>query len=705
MTSSDPTGHSANRAPFRILVVDDNPAIHEDFRKILGPAGGAAGGSAELAALLFDDLSVQEPAETFDIDYAHQGQEALGLVVAAVAAGRPYALAFVDVRMPPGWDGIETIRRLWDADTRLQVVICTAYSDYSWEQIRTGLGRPDNLLVLKKPFDNIEVQQLAHALTRKWELSRQAGTKMEELETMVRSRTLALEQANASLTRSEERFAKAFHTSPVAMAIQSLSDRRFVDANERMAQLTGRSRDELLATDAPQSIWAEPPALDAWIDALQRGEVIRDREAAVLHRSGQTRQAQVSLSLVTLSGEKHLLVVAQDVTERIELERQLHQAQKMETVGQLAAGLAHDFNNILTVVQGHAGIIRSHPGLPGPVTESVDEIKQAIDRATKLIRQLLMFSRKQVMQFGRLDLNACMADSRLMISRLVGELITVEFHPDGRTLPIHADRTMIEQVAMNLVVNARDAMPQGGRFTLSTSRVDLDRGPVPTDPEPRCGSFARLTVRDTGCGMTPEVLKRVFEPFFTTKQAGKGTGLGLSIILGIVRQHQGWIEVDSRPGEGTEFRLYFPALEERHEVVAPIDATGPIPHGHETILFAEDQPALRGMVIRFLTAHGYHVLHASSGHEALEIHRNSSRPIDLLLTDVVMPGGILGSELADRLRAIQPDLKVVFISGYNAGMAGRDVASTGPEHFLAKPFTIGELGHVLRRALDGASGP
>jgi two-component system, cell cycle sensor histidine kinase and response regulator CckA len=475
-----------------------------------------------------------------------------------------------------------------------------------------------------------------------------------------------------------------------------------VDVNERMVQLTGRTRDEMLdGADAAAPVWSAPHLVDEWVAALQRGEPVRDRETEVRQQNGNLRQVLVSLSIVTLSGQPHMLVVAQDVTERTLLERQLQQAQKMETVGQLAAGLAHDFNNILTVIQGHAGLIKSQPDSVPGVAESADEIKQAVDRASELIRQLLMFSRKQVMQFGPLELNECVGDSRLMIARLVGEHIRIDFNPGASVPSIHADRAMIEQVIMNIAVNARDAMPDGGCLTIATGTVELDRGSTAADPETRRGRFVQLTFRDTGAGMPPHVLKRVFEPFFTTKEAGKGSGLGLSIVLGIVRQHRGWVEVDSQPGQGSEFRLHFPASEQQVEQRAAAAAAPSVPtRGHETVLVVEDQTAVRGMISRFLTAQGYKVITAASGVEALGIYQQTTKRVDLLLTDVVMPGGVMGGELARRLRAASPGLKVIFISGYNSEMAGKDLSLLGERNFLSKPFTIGELGKIVRQVLD-----
>ena len=380
----------------RILVVDDNADIHADFRKVLCPAIPHDSATAAMETALFDDEQKGQAAALFQVDTALQGKDALDLVNQAMNAKRPYSLAFVDVRMPPGWDGIETISRLWQTDPDLQIVVCTAYSDYSWEGMRAKLSQPDNMVVLKKPFEAIVVRQLAHALCRKWTLNLQARLKLEELEQMVHQRTASLEAANLELARSEERFEKAFHTSPVAMAIQSLADRRFVDVNACMTELVGYTKEELISSSFnDHSIWPDTKQPDTWFGELQKEELIRDQETEVVGKSGQHRQVSISLSRINLGGLPHALCVAQDITERKLLEKQIHQEQKMEAMCQLAAGVAHDFNSILSIVQASAEAIQTDIGPSHPAREHADKVIKAATRASGLIRQLIAFSRKQ----------------------------------------------------------------------------------------------------------------------------------------------------------------------------------------------------------------------------------------------------------------------------------------------------------------------
>jgi CheY-like chemotaxis protein len=380
------------------------------------------------------------------------------------------------------------------------------------------------------------------------------------------------------------------------------------------------------------------------------------------------------------------------------LERQLRQAQKMEAIGQLAAGVAHDFNNILTVIQGHAGLLERSLAEGKPSPRSLEQISKASIRAATLIRQLLMFSRKQVMQFRHVELNDALSNAIKMLERLVGEHVQIDFRP--QSIPaIYADASMLDQVAMNLAVNARDAMPNGGRLSISTHLESIHRGPTPMDPEPRAGDFVCLTFTDTGVGMDTQILSRIFEPFFTTKPVGKGTGLGLSTVFGIVRAHQGWLVVESQPKQGTTFRLYFPASQQAAEKTELVADTA-LRTGRETVLVAEDEDALREMVVNVLRIQGYTVLEASSGVQALEVWERADRPIDLLLTDMVMPGGVMGGELAESLLAQSPHLKVIYTSGYSPGMAGRDGSLLKGRNFLPKPYSIGKLAQFVRECLD-----
>jgi two-component system NtrC family sensor kinase len=499
-------------------------------------------------------------------------------------------LAFIDVRMPPGWDGIETVHRIWRVDPELQVVICTAHSDYSWEATVCKLGSSDNLVILKKPFDNIEVLQLACAFTSKWELRRQARLKLEQLEQMVEQRTYELDTANRELRREAQ--------------------------------------------------------------------------------------------------------------ERMRADRQLRHAQKMEAVGQLAAGVAHDFNNILTVVHGHATLLLMRLGEKGPHAKSVAEICRSAERAANLVRQLLMFSRKQILQFRNVELGEVIRSVSAMLRQLMGEHTLLELDCAEGLPPIFGDRGMIEQVLVNLTVNARDAMPRGGRLLMRSRARTLTAEDLKPNSDARVGHFISLTVSDTGCGMSPETLNHLFEPFFTTKEVGKGTGLGLATVYGIVKQHQGWIEVESRLGAGSTIQIFFPVSDQSTPRVPENHDQVPNRTGIETILIAEDEPSLREMVSEALSLQGYRILTADSGPAALETWKREPGRIDLLLTDMVMPGGMMGTDVAAELRRSNPRLKVIFTTGYSPGTAGVKNSFEEGVNFLAKPYSPTKLAEVIRKCLD-----
>ena len=685
----------------RILIIDDNPSIHDDFRKILCPTKADNAKLKGMEEALFDEFQPSIEVVTFQVDSAYQGKDGLAMVKQSLAENRPYAMAFVDVRMPPGWDGVETISRIWEVFPQLQIVVCTAYSDYSWEELRLKVGQPDNLLVLKKPFDNVEVQQLAHALTKKWLLGIQANFQMVELEVMVERRTVELSQANALLTATEERFSKAFHSSPIPSGILTLQDRHFVDVNERLVTLTGCRRQELLGADSKNFLlWEQPELVEEWFARLANHEEVREENTKVRNQSGAVRDVLVSLIPLALGGRAHALVLAQDISERLLLERQLLQAQKMEGIGQLAAGVAHDFNNILTVIQGHSGLVKMRLPENDPSAKSINQVLIASQRAAALVRQLLIFSRKQVMQFRDIDLNETLANSLAMIERLTGECIHLDFQPGANLPAIQGDDGMIEQVVMNLSINARDAMPDGGQIRIATALAFVNRPATPLDPEMRHGEFICLTVTDTGCGMDTQVLNRIFEPFFTTKAPGKGTGLGLATVLSIIRQHKGWLEVESQPGQGTTFKLYFSTSQQPAEKRAAAAEDGQLQRGGETILVAEDEEPLREMIAELLTYQGYKVLTARSGRHALEVWEAANREVDMLVTDMIMPEGILGGELAERLLAQKPGLKVIFTSGYSPEMAGKDISLVEGLNFMAKPYSIGKMAQLVRQCLD-----
>jgi len=698
----------------RILIIDDNAAIHEDVRKILGaPSQEDASLDSEAAELFGVEPNALTNVE-FEIDSAFQGQEGLAKVQHALDEGRPYAMAFVDVRMPPGWDGIETISRIWKMYPELQVVICTAYSDYSWEEMIRKVGRTDNLVILKKPFDNVEVLQLAHTLTRKWTLSNRLQIHLDDLDRIVAARTQELQSANVrlrqemeerelaekELTRSEERFAKAFQASPIPMAIQSLMTDRYLDVNEAFLTVTGFRRLEIISR-TPNEIGLCPDPETPFLLRLKLNEErsVRNFECQLRTRLGEIRDCVVSSEAFELGDEMVALVAIQDVSEQRKLEKQLRHSQKLEAVGQFAAGVAHDFNNMLTVIQGHASIHLNANNITKDVADSLNQVALAAERAAALTRQLLTFSRKQIVQPRVLDLNAIVTNLQDMLARLIGEHIDLRCDCAPHLPQIHADESNMEQVVVNLVVNARDAMAQGGDLQIRTEAVEVDKAHVARHSQARPGHYVRLSLTDTGCGMDADTLSHIFEPFFTTKEVGKGTGLGLATVYGIVSQQGGWIEVTSEVNQGTDVKIYLP-VNEAPSAPSPGANDAELRGGDETILVVEDEPAVREIITQVLRGHGYNVLEAADGPEAINMWADKGPEVDLLVTDIVMPNGLKGNVLADRLRQNKSDLKVIFSSGYSSDFATETAPLDERFSFLEKPYKPEVLVRAVRDCLD-----
>ncbi len=686
---------SLSEARPRILIVDDNPAIHEDFRKILGAKPDSQSRLDDIEADLFGQADGSRERSGFRIDSAYQGQEAVALIQRGLEENDPYVLAFVDVRMPPGWDGVETLERAWQCAPELQAVICTAYSDYSWDDMTRRLGHTDNLLILKKPFETIEVLQLAHALTQKWTLARQAKTREEDLDRMVRQRT-------AELRGSEERFSKAFHCSPNPAAILRVVDRRFVGANQSFLELAGYTPEHLARhTDKELELWATAKESNP-AASLPEGRL--RNQACLLRRSdGTTRQIMLSAEPIDLGGTPCLLVNAEDVTDQLKLEAQLRQAQKMEVIGRMAAGIAHEFNNVLTVIQGDVGLLQSAIGGALDRPALLSQIMQASQRAASFTKQLLAFSRKQVLQPRPLNLSAVVQNTRKMLSRLIGEKFEIRLRCPEDLPSVMADEGGVEQILINLALNARDAMPDGGVIDIATEACVLDEAAAAANAEARPGRFVCLVITDEGCGMDTQILARIFDPFFTTKDVGKGTGLGLSTIHGIVKQHDGWVTVTSAVGRGSVFKIYLPAVDATPVPPAAHKPGGPAtsdPAQGETILVVEDEMAVRELACAALQKRGYEVVKAANGPEAVEVWERCGRPVHLLLTDMVMPSGMSGSELAKILQSRNPNLKILYTSGYSPEIFRKDSVLVNGLNFLPKPYDFQSLLKAVRACLD-----
>jgi two-component system, cell cycle sensor histidine kinase and response regulator CckA len=443
-----------------------------------------------------------------------------------------------------------------------------------------------------------------------------------------------------------------------------------------------------------------PGVVAALKGAIESPGTTVSAEYRARHRDGRWRTLQtVGRSIPEQAEEGFVVLNSRDITESRQLEEQFRQSQKMEAIGQLAGGVAHDFNNILAVILMQADLTRDVPDLPAEAQESLEQIRTAAERAANLTRQLLLFSRRQVLQPRDLDLNEIVTNLSRFLQRIIGEDIRLQLHLHSAPLMTRADSGMLDQILMNLAVNARDAMPQGGRLLVETTERHVSEAEAREHADATPGAFVVLTVSDTGVGIPPEVLPRIFEPFFTTKEPGKGTGLGLATVFGIVKQHKGWVKVTSQVSQGTTFEIFLPA-----SAVAQADSRDGVPikprRGSETILLAEDDPAVRVLTRMTLQRFGYRVVEAASGVEALRLWPEHRNDVALLLTDLVMPGGVTGQQLARRVQEDNPRLKVVFTSGYSAEIAGKEMELRSGENFVQKPYTPDRLLDTVRRCLD-----
>jgi hypothetical protein len=481
----------------------------------------------------------------------------------------------------------------------------------------------------------------------------------------------ARKEAELRLQESEEQYRLLFESNPHPMWVFDQESLVFLAVNDAAVRHYGYSRGEFLAMTAKE---------------------IRPHRK----KDGTVFEAEIATTPIVFRGHAATLTLVTDVTEKRSLEAQLLQSQKMESMGQLAGGVAHDFNNLLAVISGYGELLRRRVGADAQLRRYVDDILKATERAAGLTGQLLAFSRKQVLQLRILNLNAVVEETEKMLRRLIGEDVQLLTAFDDRLDPVQADFGQMQQVLMNLALNARDAMPQGGRLTIETGNLLRDETNAREHAGVERGRFVVLAVRDTGHGMSAETLSHIFEPFFTTKAPGKGTGLGLATVHGIVKQSGGHIGVHSEPGHGTTFKIYLPAADASEKEDPPAPAATDLPRGSETVLLVEDEASVRELVRECLAALGYTVLEASGGTGALELSQAHGAPIHLLMTDMVMPE-MGGRELAERLLASRPEVCVLYISGYTD--VGHE-ALTEDMAFLPKPFTIERLSRKVREVLD-----
>jgi signal transduction histidine kinase len=577
------------------------------------------------------------------------------------------AVALVDLQLPD-MDGIELIGRLREIAALTEVVILTGNA--SIDSAVRALRENSNDYLLKPVQPELLVGTIERASER-WQRRR----------------------AEVGMRESEERLRLIFDHVSDALFIADDSG-RIIDANPAACALSSQSLEQIQALTMAQVL----PESSQQRGADHSFASPPDRSALAFRPQGQSDHRVLDVRSAAFAPGV-LVYTVRDLTRQRKLEDQLVQAQKMEAVGQLAGGVAHDFNNLLTVIMSYSSMLLADMGANDAVRGDIQEISDAAGRAAALTRQLLAFSRKQVLQMRAVNVNAVVTDVEKMLRRLIGEDILLTTHLDPDLALIKADPGQLEQVLINLAVNARDAMPGGGDLTITTDNAELSDEHEERHLGAAAGNYVMLAVTDSGSGMTKEVQQRLFEPFYTTKGPGKGTGLGLATVHGIVKQSGGDVYVYSELGHGTTFKVYFPRLTNGDQATIVPEHRAITPSGSETVLLAEDDEAIRTLGARVLGSLGYNVLVARTGGEALRIVAEHKGTIDLIATDVVMPE-MNGSQLVERVLEARPGIRVLFMSGYTDDEVMRRGVIDGQTAFLQKPFTPDLLAHKIREVLD-----
>jgi len=684
---------------YKILVAEDDPRSREYLEYLLGQTG-------------------------YEVEAVENG----ALALERVKKARP-DLIISDILMPV-MDGFALVQKLRTDSSTASIPVIFYSATYEGANLEALRSQGDITQQLHKPappnelldavkhalklqvgkketfdpslFTEEHIRALSAKVVEKVQELTAMNAELEEAKVRLEAEVWARTESEQELRKTEQRFLIAFRSSPVPNTISTRREGRYLDVNDSFLRTFGYTREEVLGHSAIEiGFWADLADREQLLAELETSGSVKNFRTTIFTKDRKPRKVMIFVETIDLDGEACVLAVTQDVTENLQLEEQLRRAQKMEAIGLLAGGIAHDFNNLLGVMMGNAELVAERMTGDEKIKKRMEEIKTASQRAAALTSQLLAFSRQQVLSPQVINLNDVVRETVRMLERLIGEdiKVNVQFH-DG-LWNITADSGQIQQVILNLAVNARDAMPKGGRLSIETENVSLDasyaRTHLPLEP----GEYVMLRVSDTGTGMDSETQSRIFEPFFTTKETGKGTGLGLATSYGIVKQSGGYIWVYSEINEGTTFKVYLPRTEKAQQASKKVHAPEQASLGGETILVAEDQKQYMDVIVDALTERGYKVIALPIGSGALDALQNKSLAPDLLLSDVIMPE-INGVELAAKARSSFPKIKVIYMSGYTSDVIDRTGGLESNSAFLQKPFSPRQLTKKVREVLDGA---
>ncbi len=702
----------------RILIVDDNEAIHHDFLKILSVDLVGNDFDAAEEEVLGRSHAIRKRAR-FEMDFAFQGEEALRCVQSAIKAGRRYAMVFMDVRMPPGWDGLETTQKLWEADPDLQIVLCTAFSDRSWEEMMGVLGSAERLLILKKPFDAIEVLQFAHALTEKWSLLQAARFNTLALELVVSKRTAELRGINETLQCEivERKLAEeALHEAGrfAQATIDALSTylcvldkqgsilatnkawRECAEGNLLLPQHTKLGDNYLQICE--QAIKMDAPKageLAVGIRAVINGEKLNFVLEYTCHSPTENHWFIGRVTRFPSHGKLRVVVAHENVTERREAERVALRSQRLEAIGTLASGVAHDLNNALAPIMMGVEILK----MQYPDDSQIMEIFQSsAKRGAEMVRQLLTFAKGAEGERVSIQPRHLLTEMQKMMRGSFPKNLQIAFKGNSKLPTVLGDATQLDQILLNLCINARDAMPHGGTLTLEAQEIDVDATYASGIPDAKAGRYVVIRVRDTGTGIPMEIVDRIFDPFFTTKGPDKGTGLGLSTVMGIVKGHGGFIHVYSQPGHGSTFSVHLPAEETGSEAKPPAVGETPFHGNGETILLVDDETLVREVARSVLRRLNFEPLTATDGADGLIKAAENRSKLRVVITDFHMPH-MDGLNFVRALRRMLPTIPIIIASGQLEESVAAEFKTLGVSARLDKPFTEGQLAEALRNLL------